>query len=75
MSSEQQIEANRLNAQKSSGPRTPEGKKRISSNALKHGLTGKEILMPYEKLEDFESFSSDIYFSLRPKGGLEEISG
>jgi hypothetical protein len=48
VSSELQIEANKLNAQRSTGPRTPEGKQRVASNALKHGLTGKQIVSQRE---------------------------
>jgi hypothetical protein len=39
MASQKQIEANRRNARKSTGPRSASGKKRASRNALKHGLT------------------------------------
>ncbi len=54
MSSAQRIEANRLNAQKSTGPKTPEGKAASSQNAVKHGLTSrKHILLPDEKPDEF----------------------
>jgi len=42
------IAANRLNAQKSTGPKTPEGKERSRANAVKHGLTGVGIALPTE---------------------------
>ena len=39
MATQKQIEANRRNARKSTGPRSASGKKRASRNALMHGLT------------------------------------
>lgn len=54
MATEKQIEANRKNAQLSTGPRTPEGKSNVSMNALKHGLRAEEFqLLPTEKPEEF----------------------
>lgn len=46
--SRRQLETNRLNAAKSTGPRTEEGKERSRANALKHGLTAEIVLFPGE---------------------------
>lgn len=40
MTTERQRAANRQNAQKSTGPRTAEGRKRSASNSRRHGMTG-----------------------------------
>jgi hypothetical protein len=42
--SDARVAANRENAQKSTGPTTPEGKAKASLNALKNGLTGTTML-------------------------------
>jgi hypothetical protein len=73
MSSDQQIAANRLNAQKSTGPRTADGRARVASNALKHGLTGKQVALPGEDPAEFDAFRSDLVADLAPQGALEEI--
>src|SRR6266446_7611306 len=55
MISEQQLEANRLNALKSTGPKTPEGKARSKMNALKHGLTAEQIVLPDEDPQEYDA--------------------
>jgi hypothetical protein len=49
--SDARIEANRKNAQLSTGPKTPEGKAVCRQNALKNGLTGEGIVLPDEDRE------------------------
>jgi len=73
MASDRQIQANRQNAQLSTGPRSPEGKQRVASNALKHGLTGKQMVLPNEKPDDFDAFRSALWNDLDPRGVLEEV--
>jgi hypothetical protein len=69
--SEQQNQANRRNAQLSTGPRTAEGKVRVALNALKHGLTGQQVVLPNENPEDFDTFRAGLLDALRPHGELE----
>ena len=45
MTSDKKVEANRRNALKSTGPRTPEGKAAVRSNAVTHGLLSKKVLL------------------------------
>ena len=51
MASEKQIEANRANAQHSTGPKTPAGKAISRLNALKHGLTAEIAVIRPRELE------------------------
>ena len=75
--SDKQIEANRRNAQKSTGPITPEGKEAVRLNALKHGLLAREtVIMTGEHREsedEFEAHLSRLYDDLDPHGSLEEL--
>ena len=54
MTTQRKIEANRRNSQKSTGPRTAEGKDKIKLNALKHGLTAQTVVLPHEDAEAYE---------------------
>ena len=54
MATNAQINANRKNAKKSTGPRTPQGKERSSKNALKHGLLAQDSVIPGEDPADFD---------------------
>ncbi len=71
MSSDKQIAANGLNAQRSTGPRTSAGKAKVSANALKHGLTGRDVVLPGEDPDDFDSFRAGLLTNLDPQGELE----
>ena len=61
MSSLRQIEANRRNAQKSTGPTSVTGKAASSMNALKSGIHAKTLVLPSEKLADLEQLIDDYY--------------
>lgn len=67
-----QTEANRRNAQKSTGPRTEEGKKKSRLNAFKHGLTGQLDIMTGDMREAHDTFIARIVDSLKPADALEE---
>jgi hypothetical protein len=72
MATERQIAANRRNAQKSSGPRTPEGKARSSRNHLLHGLTSQGLL-PGEDPEALAAIHNGLCAQFLPQGPAEEI--
>ena len=66
MATRKQIEANRRNAQKSTGPVTPEGKAASSMNALKTGLYAESLIIPGENPEDLETLTSEYYDYYNP---------
>lgn len=71
MTSEKQIEANRTNAQLSTGPTTEEGKHRCSLNARRHGLTGQVTTMTDEDRAAHDQFSAAMIKDLGPEGAVE----
>ena len=70
---EAQINANRQNAKKSTGPRTAEGKDASSRNGLKHGLCADKHILPGENPEDFLLLLQDLSGRFRPEGPYEEM--
>src|SRR5215510_4440759 len=70
MASLRQIEANRRNAQKSTGPTSVTGKAASSMNALKTGIHAKSLILPSEKLADLEELI-DTYYQRHQPGSPE----
>lgn len=72
VSSKKQAAANRRNASKSTGPRTPEGKARVGKNAIEHGLLAQLKVLPgLERPEDWERHLEQTVADLMPQGYLE----
>jgi hypothetical protein len=65
--------ANRSNAQKSTGPRTAEGKAVVAQNAVKHGLLAKEIVIKGEDPGEFEFYRDQMLAELAPAGQMESM--
>lgn len=72
-----QLEANRRNAQHSTGPKTPEGKAASSLNAIKYGILARQLIVQgryiQESPEEFQNFWVEYHNHLAPVGPLEEM--
>jgi hypothetical protein len=73
MSSQAQIDANRLNAQKSTGPRTPEGRAAVRLNGVKHGLTAQTLVLKDESESDFHAIFDSLEAEFQPSTPIEEL--
>ena len=60
MTSFRQIEANRSNALRSTGPKTETGKRRSRRNAVRHGLTAETVVVALEDIEDYQAFEAAV---------------
>jgi hypothetical protein len=65
--------ANRRNAEKSVGPKTPEGKAKSRFNALKHGMTAQTVLLPGDDTEAFTKRLRYLQDDLQPRNSLEGV--
>jgi len=66
-----QINANRKNAKKSTGPKTPEGKATVAFNAMKHGILSRQVLLPDEDESTLVKFGKNVRQQLQPFGEME----
>src|SRR5712671_94670 len=73
MATIKQIEANRRNALKSTGPTTPEGKAAVRLNALRHGLRARTVVLPGEQPEEFQQLCDDLQAEWHPKSRTEQF--
>src|SRR5437763_2645320 len=74
MATSKQIEANRRNAQKSTGPKTPQGKSIVSQNSVQHGLlAANPVCLPEEQAEH-EKFIAHLRAHWAAHGCAEELA-
>jgi hypothetical protein len=71
MTSFKQIEANRRNARKSTGPITEEGKLQSRCNAVRHGLTAETVIGALEDAEDYKAFQAAIIADYDAQSAVE----
>ena len=73
MATAAQIEANRRNAQRSTGPKTNEGKARVRRNAITHGMTARTIMpvLPQEDPKVLDDRTQQAITAMKPRNPLE----
>ena len=73
MATPNQIAANKANAQKSTGPKTAEGKAASSLNRLSHGFASHATIIPGENPEEFRALVADLMAEHQPATDTEQI--
>src|SRR5215217_1832757 len=71
MTSFKQIEANRRNARRSTGPVTEQGKLRSRQNAVRHGLTAETVIGALEDAEDYKAFEAAVIGDYEAQSAVE----
>src|SRR5260221_2977410 len=73
MATIKQIEANRRNALKSTGPSTPQAKAAVRMNALRHGLRARTVVLHAENSEEFHQLCNDLETEWQPQSRTEHF--
>ena len=73
MISDKQLQANRANAQKSTGPKTEIGKTIASENATVHGLRSTRPVIEGEDPDEYNDFRNDMIAHFEPIGPMETL--
>jgi hypothetical protein len=73
MATKAQVDANRRNAQNSTGPKTPEGKDKSRRNGLQHGLTAKTCMLEDEDPEALVDLLNEIREKFNPQDTDEDF--
>ncbi len=73
MATEKQIAANRRNAQKSTGPKTAEGKFKVRFNAVKHGMTASAAVLPFEDANSYDELRQALMDDYHPANSREHM--
>jgi hypothetical protein len=74
MSSKKQLEANRDNANSSTGPKTRIGKQNVRLNALKLGFYAREMIIRPEYKTEIDRLQADLHAQLLPKTALQQLA-
>lgn len=72
MTSQKQIDANRANAQRSTGPRTADGKAVSAQNSVKHGVLSQKAISRYEDRSAYDELVGQLAADIRPATALED---
>jgi hypothetical protein len=71
MSTLKQVQANRLNVLKSTGPKTSQGKERSRCNAIRHGLSAETVIVGLEDAHDYEAFEATVIADYDAQSAVE----
>ncbi|HZM89098.1 MAG TPA: hypothetical protein VFF31_21420 [Blastocatellia bacterium] len=71
MSTLKQVQANRLNALRGTGPKTSQGKERSRCNAIRHGLTAETVIVGLEDVHDYEAFEATVIADYDAQSAVE----